>query len=160
MDTPLRYSTSATVILTRVALAVFAASVIVAEVITVISAQSLAENYPEFAHLHGPLVGAAIAFGICVEVILLITGILVGYTRDHRIFGPHARRLVDVLTGTTAVATIIVGATLFVVPGPPALGLLLLGSALVGSTLTLVLLVLRSLLGGAASMRVELDEVV
>jgi xanthosine utilization system XapX-like protein len=58
------------------------------------------------------------------------------------------------------VATFIVGLVLAIIPGPPALALALLGGILAGATFTLVLLVLRSLLSHAVSMRAELEEVV
>lgn len=149
-----------TVMVTRAALALLLLAVIAGQVVVVIAAQSMAEAYPEFADLQSPLVAAAITFGVCVEIVLVITGILVGYIRDGRIFRSSSLRLVDIMAGTLAVATVIVVGTLFLIPGPPALGLLLLAGALVGATFTLVLLVLRSLLRKAAFMRVELDEVV
>ena len=145
---------------TRAALALLFIAVIVGQIVAVIAAQSIVEINPEFAEFQAPLVAAAIAFGICVEIVLVITGILVGYTRDGRIFGPSALKLVEFMADTLAVATVIVVVTLFFIPGPPVLGLLLLGCALVGATFTLVLLVLKSLLRRASSMRLELDEVV
>lgn len=149
-----------TITLTRIALGLLIAAVVLGELVVVISAQSAAELYPEFARLHAPLVFAAIAFGVCVETVLIVTGVLVGYTRDDRIFGATAFRLVDVLIAAIAVATLIVLAVLVVIPGPPPLALLLMGGALAGAAIALVLLVLRSLLRGAMFMRVELDEVV
>jgi hypothetical protein len=84
----------------------------------------------------------------------------VGYTRDRRIFEPSALRLVDGLTLAVALAAAVVLAVLTAIPGPPALALLMLGAALLGAACVLVLLTLRSLLGRAVVMRVELDEVV
>jgi hypothetical protein len=150
----------ATVLVTRVALALLFLAVITGQIAVVLTAQFLVETYPEFSDLQGPLVSAAILFGICTQVVLVITGVLVGYIQDSRIFEPTSLKLVDVMAITLATATATVAATLFWVPGPPALGLLLLGGALVGATITLVLLTLRSLLRRTASMRVELDGVV
>jgi hypothetical protein len=90
---------SRVIALTRIALGLLAATVLLGQVAIVPIAQFTAEQYPEFAHLHGPLLVAA-------------------------------------------------------------LGLALLAGVLVGTTFVLVLLVLRSLLRQAISMRVELDEVV
>lgn len=146
--------------LTRLSLGLLAAAVVAGEVIVVITARGLATQYPEFADLEAPLVGAAILFGICVEVVFIITGVLVGYVRNDRIFGKTALRLIDLLIAVIAFATIIIAFTLFLIPGPPALGLLILGGAVFGSAFTLILLVLRHLLLGAVSMRVELEEVV
>ena len=148
------------VLATRAALALLLLATIAAQIVVVITGQSMASTYPEFAHLEAPLVGAAILFGICVEVVLIITAILVGYIRDERIFGSTSRKLIDIMAATLAGATAIVAGTVFLVPGPPALGLLLIGGVLAGTTLTMVLLVLRSLLRRTVFMRAELDGVV
>lgn len=148
------------VFLTRAALALLFVGVIGAQILIVMTGQSMVKAFPEFADIHAPLVTAAIMFGVCVEVILVITAILVGYIRDDRIFGSSSLRLVDIMAACLAVATVIMVATLFLIPGPPALALLLVGAVLVGATLTLVLVVLRSLLRKAVFMRTELDVVV
>lgn len=144
----------------RVALVLLFVAVVAGQITVVRAGQSMAEAYPEFADLQAPLVSAALAFGVCVEVTLVITGVLVGYLGDERIFGSSSLRLVDALGCTLAVATAIVVSTLFLIPGPPALGLLVLGGALVGATFTLVVLVFRSLLRKAAFTRAGLGEVV
>jgi xanthosine utilization system XapX-like protein len=59
-----------------------------------------------------------------------------------------------------AAATAVVFTVLLAIPGPPFLAFVLLTGVLVGATFVLVLVVLRSLLLRAVSMRVELDEVV
>lgn len=150
----------ATVGLARIALGLVAVVVVAGEIVVVVSAGSLADALPEFAHLQVPFVIAALAFGLCVEVALVITAVLVGYTRDRRIFEPSALRLVDGLTLAVALAAAVVLAVLTAIPGPPALALLMLGAALLGVACALVLLALRSLLRRAVFMRVELDEVV
>ena len=160
MDASTPHSGSAIIAVTRAALALLFMALILGQILTVVTARTAAQGYPEFAALQLPLTSVGIVFGICVECVLLITGVLVGYTRDGRIFGVHALRLVDLMTGAFAVATVLVIIAVALVPGPPVLGLLMAGGALVGATFTLVLLVLRALLRRAASMRVELDEVI
>ncbi|WP_152969931.1 MULTISPECIES: DUF2975 domain-containing protein [Arthrobacter] len=160
MTTSTPHAGSAVITLTRAALGLLFLAVIGGQIAAVFSAQAVVDSYPEFADLQGPLVTAAIAFGMCVQTVLVITGILAGHTRDGRIFGPQALRLVDVTAGVLVTATLLILGTLFFIPGPPALGLLILGCALVAATITLVLLVLRALLHRAAFMRVELDEVI
>lgn len=150
----------ALVLVTRVALGLLLLIVNVGQIIVVFTAQAMAADYPEFSDLQVPLVSAAILVGVCIQVVLVITGILVGYIRDGRIFSSSSLKLVDIMADTLAIATVIVAGTLFLVPGPPALGLLLIGGALVGATLTLVLLTLRSLLRKTVSMRTELEGVV
>ena len=115
---------------------------------------------PDFAFGRGPLIALELAFGLCLEVLLAVTGVLVGYIAVDRIFRPSALRWVNVLVSTAAVATVLVFATLIFIPGPPQLFLFMVGAAAVGATIVLVLLVLRSLLHRAVSINVELDEVV
>lgn len=157
---PSTYSSLFTVTATRIALGLLAVTVFAGEVIVGISAQSVARIYPEFAHLVVPFTAAAIAFGVCVVVVLAVTAVLVGYTRDDRIFGPPSLKLVDVLIYAIVAAIMIVVLVLFNIPGPPFLAILLLGGILAGVAFALVLIVLRSLLRGAVVMRMELDEVV
>jgi len=143
-----------------VALGILALGVIGAEVVVVESARSMARLYPEFADLEAPLVTAALLFGLCVEAVLVITGLLVWCIRQGRIFDRAALRLVDALVLALVLATLVVASTLPFLPGPPALVLAVLGGIVTGIALTLVVLNLRSLLREAASMRLELDEVV
>ncbi|MCC9204964.1 DUF2975 domain-containing protein [Arthrobacter sp. zg-Y769] len=160
MNPSWRYPNPLVSLLARLVLGILAAAVIAGEVIVVRAARTLAQQYPEFEPLQTPLVGAAIAFGISVEIVFLITGVLAGYISDGRIFGKAALKLVDLLTAAAAFATIVVAFTLFLIPGPPALALVIIGGMALGSAFTLILVVLRSLLHGAVSMREELDVVV
>lgn len=120
----------------------------------------LAEFLPVLAPTKGQLAVVAMAFGVCVAVILVATGVLVGCTRSDRIFRLAALRWVDVLVGAFAAGTVLVVAALFFIPGPPQLFLLVEACVLVGVAITLVLLVMRALLRRAVAMHVELDEVV
>ncbi|WP_165310872.1 DUF2975 domain-containing protein [Microbacterium protaetiae] len=120
----------------------------------------LAEFLPVLAPTKGQLAVIAMAFGVCVLVILVATGVLVGYTRSDRIFRPATLRWVDVLVGAFVVGTAVVVAALFFIPGPPQLFLLVEACVPTGIAITLVLLVMRALLRRAVAMQVELDEVV
>ena len=115
---------------------------------------------PDFNFAQGPLIALELAFGLCIEVLLLVTGVLIGYIVTDRIFRPSALRWVNVLVGAAVIATGLVFATLAFIPGPPQLYLFMFGASAVGATIVLVLLVLRSLLRRAMSISVELDEVV
>jgi hypothetical protein len=114
---------------------------------------------PAFGYEREPLIVLGIAFGICFQALLVVTGILVGYILADRIFHPVALRLVDALVGTLAVATLVVFATLFHMPAPVFAALAVAGTTL-GVTTVLVVLVLRALLRRAASLHAELEEVV
>jgi hypothetical protein len=148
-----------TVLATRITLAVLAAVVLLGEVLVVIGGESLAVLHPEFEHLHLPFIMAALAFGVCGEVALILTAALVGYSQDRRIFEPAALRLIGCLIGAIAVATLIVVSVLTAIPGPPLLALVLFSGAVAGATSALFLSVLRSRLRKAAVKHVDLDEV-
>lgn len=121
---------------------------------------SIAHQNPEFANLRTPLLTLALAICLCVETILIATAALVGFIRRDQIFGKAAARMVDLLVITVVIATILTASMLPFLPGPPALMIVVVGSVLVGVTLFLVLMVLRSLLRRTVLMRTELDEVV
>jgi hypothetical protein len=157
MEQTARTTAPNTTLLSWLALGVLAVGVVLAEVVALQTAESLADQYPEFAHLRGPLVAAAIAF---LEVVLAITALLIGAIRHGRIFDRWALTLVDALVGALTVATVVVAVVLPMVPGPPALGLAVFGATITGVAVVLVVLVLRALLRQAVSMRLELDEVV
>lgn len=124
------------------------------------SIEFLAEFLPVLAPTKGQLAVVAMAFGVCVAVILVATGVLVGYTRSDRIFRRSALRWVDVLVGAFVAGTALVVVALFFIPGPPQLFLLVEACVPAGIAITLVLLVMRALLRRAVEMHLELDEVV
>jgi len=160
MITPSVRNNSTTTVLACVALGILALTVILAEVVLIETARSMADRYPEFAHLEGPLVALAIAFGVCLEAVLAITALLVRSIYRGQIFDKAALKLVDGLVFALIIATALVTIVLALVPGPPALVLFVLGGVIAGAAFVLVVLVLRSLLRQAALMRFELDEVV
>jgi Protein of unknown function (DUF2975) len=160
MTNLLRGPSVVTTVLTWMVLGILALAVLLAGIAIFPIAQSMANQYPEFTQLRTPLLLAAVAFGVCIEVVLVVVAILVGYIRNGCILGPSAPRLVNVLIFVIAVATALVLSVLLAIPGPPFLAFVLLTGVLVGATFVLVLVVLRSLLLRAVSLRVELDEVV
>lgn len=160
MHLSLRHASPVVTVLAFLALGALAISLLIVEVAVVSSAGPMAAEYPEFTHLAGPLIVAAIAWGVCIMAVLVITALLIGTIDRGRIFDPRALRLVDALVAALVLAAAILGGVLTVIPGPPALALGLFGGALVGVALALVVLRLRALLRHAASMRFELDEVI
>ena len=121
---------------------------------------SLAQQNPEFANLQTPLLVLSLGVCVCIEVVLITTAMLVGSIRRDGIFGDAAGRTVNVLIAAVLIATVLTAAMLPLLPGPPALAIVILAGVVVGLAVTLVLTVLRSLLRRTALMRVELDEVV
>jgi hypothetical protein len=146
--------------LTWSALGVLAFLVAVGVVSAAWTSGQLIQFLPVLAPVQGQLVAVAMAFGVCVEVLLVVTGVLVGYIRADRIFRPSALWLVDALVIAVVAATLLVIVALFFIPGPPQLFELVVAAVPVGATIALVLLVMRSLLRRAVAMHVELDEVV
>ena len=120
----------------------------------------IADENPELASLRTPLLTLALAICLCVEAGLMSTAFLVRCIRRDRIFGQAAARLVNLLVISVIVATILTASTLAFIPGPPPLGIMIVGFVLVGIALSLILIVLRSLLQRTVLMRAELDEVV
>jgi hypothetical protein len=146
--------------LTWLALGALALVVAVCSVGLAGSGELLVAFLPVLAPVQVQLIAVGLAFAVCVEVLLVVTGVLVVYIHFDRIFHPSALRLVDVLVGTVVVATLLVIVALFFIPGPPQLFVLVEAGVPAGATIALMLLVLRRLLSRAVAMHVELDEVV
>lgn len=121
---------------------------------------ALTQFLPELAANQAPLTVIAVAFLACIEALLVITGVLVGYVHADRIFRPSALHLVAALVVVVGLATLVTLTALFFIPGPPQLYLLVEAAVPLEVTIALVLLVMRSLLRRAVAMRAELDEVV
>jgi len=160
LETRIPRTSAVTAAFATVALAVLAIVVLIAALAVLPLAQLMSDEYPEFGHLQAPFVLAALAFGLCAEVVLVVSAVLVRFIRNGRIYSAPALRLVNVLIVAFAVATLIVAAVLPANPGPPLLALSLLIGVIAGVASTLVLLMLRDLLWNAAAIRGELDEVV
>ena len=88
----------------------------------------------------------AVIFGLCCQGALVQIGVLVGYILFDRLFRPSALVVVDALVVTLAVATAAVLIVTLVAPGPLPIVAGLFASTILGVTVALVLLVLRSLL--------------
>ena len=159
--TPLipRPSLAATVV-TWLALGFLAAIILGGGIALFPVSDSIARDTPEFANLRTPLLALALAICVCVETMLVATAILVGYIRQDRIFNRAAARMVDLLVIAVMVATVLTASLLPLIPGPPALAIMIISSVLMGITLFLILMVLRSLLRRTVLMRAELDKVV
>jgi hypothetical protein len=134
-----------------IALVALVLAVVLAEIAVFPIANGLGEQYPEFVHLEAPLLTLSILLGLCVQTALLVTAVLVGFLHVDRILDPAALRLVDVLIGAIAAATAVVATSVPFIPGPPALGLLVLAGVVLGVALLLIVLLLRTRLRRAAT---------
>ena len=159
MELSLPRPSLAAAIATWIALGLLALAVMASCIALLPLSELAATEAPEFEHLRIPLLALSLACGFCVEVILASTAVLVGFIRQDHIFDLDAARVVNLLIVSVVVATALAGTTLAFIPGPPLLALAVVASVLVGVTLVLVLVVLKSLLQRAVVMRTELDEV-
>jgi len=100
---------------------------------------------------------------VCVQVVLVATYRLLGMVQQDRIFSDAAFRWVDVILGAMGLAWLVwAGLGVFVFatsddPGLPlVMGILLLAGAVVG----LLMLVMRTLLRQATTLRTDMDAVI
>ena len=119
---------------------------------------------PEYAQWQLPLLLPSLAFGVCVQVGVVATAVLVSRVRAGTILESGAVRWVDALVGTVTVAGLL-SVTLLVLlrvadAVPPGIMLVLFLTGISLLVIDLLLLVLRSLLRRAILLRAELDEVV
>lgn len=119
---------------------------------------------PEYARWQYPLLLPSLAFGLCVQLGVIATAVLVARVRAGSILEPGAVRWVDVLIGATTVAGLLSVALVVLLrladAVPPGVMLVLVVAGVGLLVLDLLLLVLRSLLRRAILLRAELDEVV
>lgn len=119
---------------------------------------------PEYSRWQLPMLVPALALGVCMQVGVIATIVLVSRVRSGRILESRAVRWVDVLVGVVTLAGLLTVVLLVVMrladAVPPGVMLVLLLGGISLLVLDLLLLVLRSLLRRAIVMRRELDEVV
>jgi hypothetical protein len=160
MDQSLRHTAPTATVLAWIALGVLAVITFLGGVVVIVAAPSLTHQYPEFAHLEIPLAGAALGVLACIEVVLGLIALLIRAIHNGQIFEEFSLKLVDALIGACIVATVICAIGWVLIPGPPPLGLVVIGVVFAGISLVFVLIVLRSLLRQASSMRIDLDRVI
>lgn len=147
------------------ALAALFAGTLLTQVLTPILATDLGQEYPEMRGTVIPYSVAAILALVCVQVILIVIGHLVGLIGEGEIFTSPALRWVDVITTALGVATVLCAGLLvhmlgIMQVGGPGVVFMLMGVTAVGITLVLVVAVMRGLLHAAIADRDELAEVI
>lgn len=122
------------------------------------------ETLPEYVEWQLPILIPALLFGLCTQVGIVATAVLVSRVRAGRMLEDRAVRWVDVLVGAVTVAgllTVVLSIVFRLADAlPPGVMLLLVLGGVGLLVLDLLLLVLRSLLRRAILLRTELDEVV
>ena len=123
----------------------------------------LAEQDPDSAYLRWPLTAFAALEILCVQVVLVCTWRLLSLVEHDEIFSADAFVWVDLIVGALAVAWLLfAGFAAFVGlqaddPGGP---LVLFAVLLVGGVVGLLVVVMRTLLRRATTLRAEMDEVI
>lgn len=152
------------VVATYVALGILFVGVVVVQVGFVALTGYYADRIPDYTRWQLPILIPVLAFGVCLQVGVVATAVLVARVRSGRILEPSAVRWVDVLVGTVTVAgllTVVLAVVARLADAlPPGVMLLLVLGGVGLLVLDLLLLVLRSLLRQAILLRAELDEVV
>ena len=155
----------------KVLLALFFAGLLVAEVLSVPGEfmQTAREIQPELAHLPLLMLVFSILVLIAVQVIIVCIWRLLDMVRADRIFSGQAFAWVDVIVWTVAVVWLMMlgvfgylAAFIFFTPEirDPGIPIMLFGIGLATSVVLLLLVVLRALLGQAAALRADLEEVI
>lgn len=123
----------------------------------------MAVRDPAMAYLRWPATAVTVFWVLCAQVVIVCTWHLLTLVRDDQIFTASSRRWVDTIIGAVAAAGVVLAAVLLYVglnaddPGLPVLLTLLLAGVTVFG---LLLVVMRSLLLRATSLRSDLDAVI
>lgn len=124
----------------------------------------MAQDLPAEAHMRWPILVLAIIGLGCVQVGIVCVLRLLGFTRRGEVFSRAALRWVDGIIGAFLAASLVCLATIvyqsFTVGGPPVWMLLLLFGILAGIGMALLMMVMRTLLAQATTLRTEMDVVI
>lgn len=123
-------------------------------------ASEAASDLPEFAWMKVPLLAVTEVALVCMQVFLVCMWVLAGRVVRDSIFETSSLGWVSALAAMPAIVGVAALTSLFFIPGPPLLGLLMLLGVAVCVGLTLLLVVMRSLLAQAAADRTDLAVVI
>ena len=155
----------------KVLLVLLFAGLIVAEVLSVPGEfmQMAREVRPEFAHIPWLMLTFSIAVLVAVQVIVVCMWRLLDMVGADRIFSEHAFVWVDVIVWTVAGVWLLmlgvfgyIAAFIYVTPEirDPGIPIALFGIGLATSVVLLLIVVMRALLGQAAALRADMEEVI
>ncbi len=124
----------------------------------------MAQDLPAEAYMRWPILALSIVGLGCVQVGLFSTFRLLGFTRKGEVFSRNALRWVDGIIGASLAGSLVCAATVvyqsFTVGGPPLWMLLLLCGILAGVGMALLLMVMRTLLTQATTLRQDMEAVI
>lgn len=149
----------------RVALILFLLGLVLSQIFLPSAAQALGGQFWETAHLVVPYAVLGILAIAAVELAVLMIWMLIGRVGTQRIFRRRSLREVDVIIACMVAATLLpAGAMLHLLigvgVGGPGIVLMLAACLVMGTAGTLLMTVMRGLLGAAIQDRTELDGVI
>ena len=155
----------------KVLLVMLFAGLIVAEVLSVPGEfmEMAREVRPEFAHIPWLMLTFSILVLVAVQVIIVCIWRLLDMVRADRIFSEHAFAWVDVIVWTVAAVWLLMlgvfgYVTAFIYSTPeirdPGIPIVLFGIGLATSVVLLLMVVMRALLGQAATLRTDMEAVI
>lgn len=154
-----------TIVSLQALIAVLLALLLLCQVVVVPAiAASMADRLPPLAFLQWPGVIAAAVFVLCLQVALVCVWRLLSLVREGIIFSPKAFAYVDVILAAIIAATVIVAGAIILLlavgASSPSITLLAVLGIMVGTLLTMLVIVLRGLLRKAWQLESDLAEVV
>ena len=155
----------------KVLLALLFVGLIVAEVLSVPGEfmESAREIRPEFAHIPWLMLVFSILVLLAVQVVIVCIWRLLDLVRGDRIFSRQAFAWVDAIVWTIAGVWLLMLVVFGYVVGfiyftpelrDPGIPVVLFGIGLATSVVLLLMIVMRALLGQAAAIRADLEEVI
>jgi len=123
----------------------------------------MAKESPDQAHLRWPFTIGSVLMVLCVQVVIVCTWQLLSKVRDDRIFSERSLVWVDGIVAAVAAAWLLLAAGfvyLVLTHDDPGLPLLVLLFLMGGAVLGLLLVVMRTLLQQATTLRVDMDAVI
>ena len=123
----------------------------------------MAEESPDLASLRWPLTIVAELVLLCVQIVIVCTWKLLTMVKDDRIFSERSLVWVDAIVWAIGAAwAVLAGVLLYVgfTGDDPGLPLLLTALLLGGAVLGLLMIVMRTLLLRATTLRTELETVI
>ena len=127
-------------------------------------AQQMVERSPQLGYLQVPGIVVTVLFLLCVQVALVCVWRLLSLVRASIIFSDTAFTYVNIVLGSVALATLLVLGSFITLTvagaASPSVAILCLLGIVVGSGLTLLVVVMRGLLRQASQLECDLAEVV
>jgi Protein of unknown function (DUF2975) len=123
----------------------------------------LARENPDFAYLRWPATAVTVFWVVCVQVVIACTWQLLTRVKKDRIFTPASLVWVDAIVWTIAAAwAVLVGVFLYVGfnANDPGLPVLLFLTVIGVAVLGLLMVVMRTLLRQATTLRTDMEAVI